>query len=156
MLPELLADVRQFDITKPLFDKKKIREHNSQRYEMELLDGILEFDREKKLIIGFYKLEKDSWWAKGHFPDRAMLPGVLGLESIGQLCSIYFHEYSHGLRMGLAKIGEVRYVRPMEPPGVLFLVGRLMQQKLKFATFDFQGIVNGEIAFHGSFTGGAV
>lgn len=156
MIPELLFDPRDYDITKPLFNKDKIREHNTQRYEMEVLDGVLLYDREKQLIAGFYKLEENSWWAKGHFPDRPMLPGVLGLEAVGQLCSIYFNEYSKGLRMGLAKVNDVKYIRPMEPPAVLFLCGKLIQKKLRFATFEFQGVVNGEVAFFGKFTGGAV
>lgn len=156
MLPNLLFDPANFDIHKPLYNKSQIRAHNAQRYEMEMLDGVLYYDKETKLIAGFYQLSADSWWARGHFPDRPMLPGVLGLEAVGQLCSIYFHEYSKGLRMGLAKIGEIRYVRPMEPPNTLFLAGRLIQQKLKFVHFEFQGIINGEIAFHGNFTGGAV
>jgi 3-hydroxyacyl-[acyl-carrier-protein] dehydratase len=145
-----------YDIRRPLYDKAKIREHNAQRYEMEVLDGVLCYDREKEIIGGFYRLEEDSWWARGHFPDRPMLPGVLALEATGQLCSIYFHEHSAGLRMGIAKIGEVRYLRPMLPPNVLYLGARLVQKKLKFAQFAFQGIIDGKVAFFGEFTGGAV
>lgn len=156
MLPEPLLDVSQFDINKPLYSQAQIREFNAQRFEMEVLNGVLMFDREKQMIAGYYKLEPDSWWAKGHFPDRAMLPGVLGLESAGQLCSIYFKEYSKGLRMGLARINEVRYVRPMIPPAILYVVGKLELQRQRFATFQFQGIIDNEIAYFGSFTGGAV
>ncbi|MFN0205167.1 MAG: 3-hydroxyacyl-ACP dehydratase FabZ family protein [Planctomycetota bacterium] len=156
MIPEPIFQTDSYDVLRPIFSKEQIRKHNAQRYEMEMLDGVLHYDKEKRVIVGYYEMTPDRWWAKGHFPDRPMMPGVLALESAGQLCSIYFNEYSQGLRMGLAKIGEVRYVRPMEPPDTLFILGRLVNKKLKFANFEFQGIINHQVVFYGEFTGGAI
>lgn len=156
MCPELLADPSKFDISKPLMTRETIRDFNQQRFEMEMLDGVLAHDLERKIIVGFLHLRRDDWWAKGHFPNRPMLPGVLGLEAGGQLCSVYFHKAVRGKRMGLAKIDEVRFYQPMEPPGVLYLVGRMKFQKLHFAQFEVQGILNGQLTFHAHFTGAAL
>lgn len=156
MSPELLVDPRDFDISKPLFNREQIREFNQQRYEMELLDGVLAHDVDKNTIVGFLHLKTDDWWARGHFPNRPMLPGVLGLEAGGQLCSVYFYKVAKGLRMGLAKIDEVRFFAPMEPPGVLFLVGRLKAQKMRFAQFEVQAVLNGTVTYHAHFTGAAL
>jgi 3-hydroxyacyl-[acyl-carrier-protein] dehydratase len=156
MCPEPIFDPRDFDVSKPLYTREQIRAFNEQRFEMEMLDGVLLHDVDRQLIVGFLHLRKDDWWARGHFPNRPMLPGVLGLEAAGQLCSVYFHRVAKGLRMGLAKIDEVRFYVPMEPPGTLFLAGRLKSHKLRFASFEVQGILNGQVTFHSHFTGAAI
>lgn len=152
----LFFDPAEFDLSKPLYDKAAIRGFNQQRFEMEMLDGVLFHDLERKMIGGFLRLAKESWWARGHFPDRPLLPGVLSLEAGGQLCSIYFARVAPGARMGLAKIEEARMYRPMEPPRVLFIAGKLVHQKLRFAQFDVQGFIDGEVTFESRFTGVAL
>ena len=86
MPAERLVDPRTLDPSRPLFGRDEIRSHNQQRFEMEMLDGILLHDEERRLIAGFYEVRADAWWARGHFPGRPMLPGVLSLEAGHPLC----------------------------------------------------------------------
>jgi 3-hydroxyacyl-[acyl-carrier-protein] dehydratase len=156
MPQELFFDPARYDINKPLMDKAEIRQVNQQRFEMEQLDGVLFHDLERKLIGGFLRLPGDAWWSRGHFPGHPILPGVLALEAGGQLCSIYFHHLVPGHRMGLAKIGEGRFFRTIEPPGILYLGGRLVSQRSRFAQFEIQGFQDGEVTFEAMFTGASI
>jgi hypothetical protein len=54
MPPALLFDLTQIDLTaKPIFDKETIGGVNPQRFEMQQLDGILWYDKEKFLVLGY-------------------------------------------------------------------------------------------------------
>jgi len=156
MVAELLVDPRTLDPSKPLFGRDEIRRRNEQRFEMEMLDGILLNDHERGIVAGFLDVRRDAWWARGHFPDRPMLPGVLGLEAGGQLCSFAFKERHPDVRMGLGGIDHVRFRRPIEPPTILIVVAKVVAVRARFGKFEFQGIVDGQLAFEARFTGAAV
>ncbi|MBL8694050.1 MAG: beta-hydroxyacyl-ACP dehydratase [Planctomycetes bacterium] len=153
---EFFFDPTQFDIRKPLMSIEEIRKHNAQRYEMEMLHGVLLHDEERGVIGGFYEMKPDLWWTRGHFPDRPMLPGVLALETAGQLCSVYFHRTHPTLRMGLGAIEQVKFRRPMVPPNVLYVGAKMIALRSRFAKFDLQGITEGKICFEATFTGAAI
>ncbi len=121
-----------------------------------MLDGVLLHDPEEKIIVGYYDVRADAWWARGHFPDRPLLPGVLALEAAGQLCSVYFHRSHPGTRMGLAGIDSVRFRKPIEPPCTLYLVARMAFTRARFAKFEMQGIIDGQLVFESVFTGAAI
>ena len=54
MPPALFIDLSQIDLrAEPVFDKEAVCRVNPQRYEMQQLDGILWYDKEKNLI--FYR-----------------------------------------------------------------------------------------------------
>ena len=52
MPPLLLFDLSKIELdTKPVFTREDIEKMNPQRYEMEHLDGVLWYDKEKRLIL---------------------------------------------------------------------------------------------------------
>jgi 3-hydroxyacyl-[acyl-carrier-protein] dehydratase len=57
---------------------------------MEQLTGILMFDPEQSLIVGYKDVKADEFWVRGHIPGRPLLPGVLMCECAAQLCSYYY------------------------------------------------------------------
>ncbi|MFQ5956622.1 MAG: 3-hydroxyacyl-ACP dehydratase FabZ family protein, partial [Candidatus Brocadiales bacterium] len=81
MPPKLLADLKGIDIEKPEIGIDEIRAVNPHRFEMEQLTGILRFDPENKLIIGFKDIKPNEFWVRGHIPGRPLMPGVLMVEA---------------------------------------------------------------------------
>ncbi|MHC4681648.1 MAG: hypothetical protein ACYTEK_23495 [Planctomycetota bacterium] len=61
MPPPLLFDLSQIDLNAPLvFDKEAICRVNPQRFEMQQLDGILWYDKEKSQILRCSSLTASS------------------------------------------------------------------------------------------------
>lgn len=156
MAAELLADCSKLDVSRPLYGKDALRKYNPQRFEMEMVDGIVLLDAERSVIVGFLEITNGAWWARGHFPDRPLFPGVLALEAAGQVCSFYFHRTHSNLRMGLGAVDTVKFRLPIEPPTTLFIAAKVLTTRNRFAKFQVQGIVKEQLAFESVFTGAAL
>ena len=66
MPPLLLIDLSQIDLeSAPIFDKEAIEQVNFQRYEMQQLDGVLWYDKEKHLILGYKDVTAGEFWVNG-------------------------------------------------------------------------------------------
>ncbi len=93
MPPPLLFDLSQIDLqAKPVFDKEAIGKVNPQRFEMQQLDGILWYNKEKSLILGYNDITKDEFWTRGHIPERPLMPGVIMVEAAAQLSSFFMKQ----------------------------------------------------------------
>ncbi len=79
MPQKFLVDIDTIDMSKIEVDINGIRAVNPHRYEMEQLNGIIRFDPENKIIIGYKEVRDDEFWVRGHIPDRPLLPGVCAL-----------------------------------------------------------------------------
>ena len=77
MPPTLLFDLTKIDLSQTVFDKKAIEEVNPQRYEMQHLDGVIWYDKEKFLILGYKDITENEFWIRGHVPGRPLMPGVI-------------------------------------------------------------------------------
>ena len=54
------------------------------------VDGVEEMSENK--IAGFYQTSKDDYYFKGHFVNFPIMPGVLVIEALGQLSTIFLRE----------------------------------------------------------------
>ena len=54
------------------------------------VDGVEEISGNK--IAGFYQTSKNDYYFKGHFVDFPIMPGVLVIEALGQLSTIFLRE----------------------------------------------------------------
>src|SRR4030043_1271721 len=91
MPPPLLFDLSQIDLSaKPIFDREAISRVNSQQFEMQQLDGVLWYDKENMLVLGFKDVTDSEFWVRGHIPDRPLMPGVIMVEAAAQLCTFYY------------------------------------------------------------------
>ena len=57
---------------------------------MEQLNGIIRYDPENKIIIGFKDVKMMSFGYAG-ISQRPLFPGVLMVEAAAQLCTYYFN-----------------------------------------------------------------
>ena len=65
MPPSLLFDLEKINLNAPpLFDKEAINKVNLQRYEMQQLDGVLWYDKEKFLILGYKDVTENEFWVQ--------------------------------------------------------------------------------------------
>jgi len=144
-----LFDLSQIDLTKkPIFDKEAICGVNPQRFEMQHLDGVLWYDKEKFLILGYKDVTKDEFWVRGHIPSRPLMPAVIMVEAAAQLSSFFVKQiYELGGFIGFASIDSAKFRAIVEPGQRLYLLGHITKFKRRKYTCSVQGVVDDTMVF---------
>jgi len=155
MPPPLLFDLSKIDLSaKPVFDKEEIGKFNLQRFEMCQLDGILWYDEEKLLVLGYKDVTSEEFWIRGHIPGRPMMPGVIMVESAAQLLS-FFVKKACNLKgfIGFAGIDSAKFRGVVKPGQRLHLLGHITRIKSRKYSAVIQGVVDGNMVFHTAVSG---
>ena len=159
MPPPLLFDLSKIDLTdKPLFDKEAICKLNPQRFEMQQLDGVLWYDKEKFLILGYKDVTENEFWVRGHIPGRPLMPGVIMIESAAQLLSFFVKQiYEEPGFIGFTSIDSAKFRSAVVPGQRLYLLGHITKfKKGKKYNANIQGVVDGNIKFETAISGMAI
>ncbi len=154
MAKELLVDLDPIDLTQEAFDIEAIRELNLQRYEMEHLNAIVEFDPDNEYLVARKDVTGDEFWVRGHIPGRPLLPGVIMLEAAAQACSFYYRKVVQvDVFLGFAGLQDVKFRAMVVPGDTLYIICKNIELKRRRAQFQTQGIVNGKLAFEAIIVG---
>ena len=159
MPPPLLFELSQIDLkAKPVFDREAIDEVNPQRFEMQQLDGILWYDKDKRLILGYKDVTEDEFWARGHIPGRPLMPGVVMVEAAAQLSSFFTKQiYEEKGFIGFAGIDTAKFRSIVEPGQRLYLLGHITKYKHRgnstHVTISVQGVVDDTMVFEAVISG---
>ena len=159
MPPPLLFDLSQIDLNaNPVFDKEAICKVNPQRFEMQQLDGILWYDKEKRLILGYKDVREDEFWVRGHIPGRPVMPAVIMVEAAAQLSSFFTKQvYEEKGFIGFAGIDTAKFRSIVEPGQRLYLLGHITKYKRRknttHVTISVQGIVENTMVFEAVISG---
>ena len=154
--PEFLYDYQQIDFSRPVATLEEIRKYNPQRFEMEQLSGVAYVDESQFLSVGYKDTSPDDFWVRGHFPQLAIMPGVVMLEAIAQLCSYVTQRYDllGAEVVGFGGLEDVRF-RDVVFPGERFIVmsklGKVRRGRMIFC--EFQGVANGRLCIEGTLKG---
>jgi len=155
MPPPLLFDLSQIDLTgKPLFDRKAICKVNPQQFEMQQLDGILWYDKERFLILGYKDVTENEFWVRGHIPGRPLMPAVIMVEAAAQLSS-FFVKQIYGVKgfIGFASIDSAKFRATIEPEKRLYLLGHITKFKRRKYTCSVQGVIDDTMVFESVVSG---
>lgn len=148
MPQEILIDFNAFDLTKTTVDIETIRTVIPHRYEMEQLSGIIKFDPEHQIIVGYKDVTQNEFWVRGHIPGRPLMPGVLMLEASAQLCTYYYKKTTQDDRfLGFGGIDNVKFRGKVVPGDRLILIAKNKELRSRRAIFDTQGVVDGKLVF---------
>jgi 3-hydroxyacyl-[acyl-carrier-protein] dehydratase len=107
-----------------LLDINEIMKHLPHRYPFILVDKIVEFDFDKRTIVGHKNVTINEPFFQGHFPGVPIMPGVLILEALAQVGGILIHllglREEHRIAL-LLSVNEAKFRAPVIPGDVLSL-----------------------------------
>jgi len=153
----MLVDLNEIDMDHVEDDVAGIRRFNQQRHEMEMLTGIVTYDADAGIVVGFKDTSDGDFWVRGHVPGRPLMPGVLICECAAQVCSYYFgRTTARDGFLGFAGMEGVKFRGQVLPGDRLVMAAKVAKMKSRISTFECQGFVNGRMVFEGTIHGVAI
>lgn len=157
-MPEskFLVDLSQVDFDHPVANLDDIRRYNPQRFEMEQLTAVVYVDEKEYACAGYKDVTDQEFWVRGHMPGLPLMPGVVMLESIAQLCSFVTQRYDLlGAEMvGFGGLEDVRFRDPVLPGDRLIVMCKLEKvRRNRMIICSFQGVVKDRIVVEGTLKG---
>ena len=150
----MLIDLDTIDLSRRLLDREGVQAWIPHRGAMQLLDSIVWVNEEKTSGVGHRAVRDDEFWVEGHFPSRAMFPGVLMVETGAQLALYLFN-----IRMGspqlpaFLRIEDCTFRHHVEPGDDFYVLCREVKIGKRRFISDVQGVVGSNIAFQARVAG---
>jgi 3-hydroxyacyl-[acyl-carrier-protein] dehydratase len=153
-----LFDLSLVDPSRTIADVEDIRRANPQRFEMEQLSRICYVDVAAGQVAGVLDVPEEPWWARGHIPERPLMPGVLMVECAAQVCSWFvrrvYDPKEFGERFfGFGGIDAVKFRGVVFPGQSLVMLGKQVEIRTRRAVFATQAYVEGTRIYDGTITG---
>lgn len=103
-----------------IYNKEQIKEIIPHRYEMLLIDKILEINPGES-IVGRRYIKEDDWYFRGHFPEEPVMPGVLMVEASAQVGAVLLlsEDENKGKIAYFGGIDKVRFKQKVVPGDTL-------------------------------------
>lgn len=127
-------------------DNAAIRRMLPHRYPFLLVDKILELEPER--VVGIKNVTANEPFFQGHFPEKAVMPGVLIVESMAQVAGVlakHLTEDPNAKIMFLASIEEAKFRKPVFPGDQLVIEMRLLKRKTSIVKMQGEARVDGVI-----------
>ncbi len=153
---DLLVDLSQVDFDRPLFGPEEIRKYNPQRFEMEQLSAVVYVNEQDYSCAGYKDVTDQEFWVRGHMPGMPLMPGVVMLEAIAQLCSFVTQKFDllGAAMVGFGGLEDVRFRDPVLPGDRLIVMCRLDKvRRGRMIVCRFQGAVTDRIVVEGTLKG---
>ncbi len=151
-----IVDPKTLDFGRTLADTEEIRKWNPQRFEMEQLTAIIHEDPVRNACVGYKEITDEEFWVRGHMPGMPLMPGVVMLEAVAQVCCYFAHKYDLlGTSMvGFGGLEEVRFRDPVVPGDRLVVMCQLLKaRRNRLIVCRFQGAVEGNLVLEGILKG---
>ncbi|MER5621626.1 3-hydroxyacyl-ACP dehydratase FabZ [Streptosporangium sp. NPDC002544] len=129
----------------------QIRELIPHRWPMLLLDRV---DKVEPGVKGtaIKNVAGTEIWFQGHFPDEAILPGVVVIEAMAQLAGVVFALTGTSKISYLAGVRSMRFRRRIVPGDQLVLTAERSAGGRGFGEYRVSARVDGNIAAEGIIT----
>lgn len=104
-----------------------------------------------EMAVASLEVRHDAFWVPGHFPEYAVMPGVLIVEALAQAGAVALLslEENQGRLAFFAGIDKVRFKRQVRPGDTLRLECRITKRRGPVGFGDAEATVDGELACGG-------
>jgi len=117
-----------------------------------LIDRVLEHDsfgpgsRQGRKVKVLKNVTYNEPFFAGHFPHRAVMPGVLILEAMAQAVAIAcYREEDPKMDVAIGRLSETRFRRPVVPGDQLILTGEVLKDRGQMLVLKVQAHVDDEL-----------
>jgi 3-hydroxyacyl-[acyl-carrier-protein] dehydratase len=130
-----------------MVDISEILELLPHRYPFLLVDRVIEFEKEKK-IVAIKNVTFNEPFFQGHFPGRPIMPGVLIIEAMAQAGGVLAFKTFPEKTGSVLFIGidNARFRRPVVPGDQLKLVVEVVRHKRDIWVFEGKATVEDDVA----------
>ena len=114
------------------------------RYPFLLIDRILEYEKEKR-IVGIKNVTFNEPFFQGHFPGRPIMPGVLIIEAMAQLGGVLLlqeHDLKERGLVYLVGIDNAKFRKTVIPGDQLRIVVDVLRYKYTICKMRGEAFVN--------------
>lgn len=137
----------------PTLDINDILKALPHRYPFLLVDRILEYEKEKK-IIGIKNVTINEPFFTGHFPGRPIMPGVLIIEAMAQIGGVLLlqnHELKDKGLVYLVGIDNAKFRKTVIPGDQLKIVVDVLRYKHRICKMRGEAFVNDALVAEAEF-----
>jgi 3-hydroxyacyl-[acyl-carrier-protein] dehydratase len=140
-------------MAQPLLNFEEVRSLLKQRFPMLMVDSVVALEPGKS-IRATKNVTGNELQFLGHFPQRAVMPGTLIVEAIGQAASILFSRTTEAPIEGeeflvLGSISDMRFLIPVVPGDRMDITVQLLKTLGDIAYVDTAVSVDGAVAVTG-------
>ncbi|MBX3317918.1 MAG: hypothetical protein KF902_13770 [Phycisphaeraceae bacterium] len=151
---KLLFDLSGIDLNACALDRTGLGRYLPHRGIMMLLDALVWVSDDKKRCVGVKHVRDDEFWVPGHFPEKALFPGVLMVETAAQLaCYAYNVRRPHPVLSAFMRIDDCVFRSSVSPGDTLHILCQDVKWSMRRFVSDVQGIVGDRIAFEARLSG---
>lgn len=115
------------------------------------MDRIIELGQDR--VVGVKNVTINEPFFQGHFPGEPVMPGVLVLESMGQVAAVMIinREELKGKFTYLVGLDRVRFRKPVLPGDQLVTEAWVKKVKKDMGIVEARGMVNNEVVAEATF-----
>ncbi len=136
-------------------DLSEIKRMIPHRYPFLLIDAVKEI-RVNESAVGIKMVTVNEPHFQGHFPDKAVMPGVLIVEAMAQTAGVLvgttLNQIDAGMLVYFMSMDKVKFRQIVQPGDALELHVKVIRGRGKIWKFWGEGKVNGAIVAEAEFT----
>jgi len=134
-----------------ILDIQEIKKRIQHRFPFLMIDRVIELE-EGVSCTAIKNVTINEPIFQGHFPDRAIFPGVLIVEAMAQTAGIAGHSLNpDGLLSFFAGFDRVKFKQPVTPGDQLILKAVILKTKRNISIMQGEAFVDGKLVASAEF-----
>ena len=128
-----------------MLDIQEIKKRIHHRFPFLLIDRVLELE-EKVSCTALKNISINEPIFQGHFPDKAIFPGVLIVEAMAQTAGIASYEFNpNGNLAFFAGFDNVKFKNPVVPGDQMILKAEIVKNRRNIFFIKGEAFVDGKL-----------